>query len=1199
MSNGRNALNPFSLIWNCFSRKSDPQSHETGFVDLAPTSNADESGIYRRALTFATNNEEVFNIALTGPYGSGKSSVIKSFLLTYPRRHLTLSLASFIPEGEVPGVKVSKQEIERSILQQILYGADSDKLPLSRFKRIQAPSKWSSISSLAACLGIVATLHVVTSQADILSGKFFKPFDWSNWFNISTLIVASAFFWRAVHSIYLKSLGLSLKSISLKDIEIAPNAADEGSILNKHLDEIIYFFQSTDYDLVVIEDLDRFDTPDIFVTLREINALVNENADVHRRIRFLYALRDDIFINTDRTKFFEFIVPVIPIINHSNSIDKVLEHSQRIDLDARLDRRFIRDVSRYLADLRLIGNIFNEYTIYASNLRVEGDGALDPNKLLAVLIYKNVIPKDFAALHRQEGALSNVLKRYDEFVESAAEKIRSELGAIQAELARSDDHSIRDITELHGIYALAIIELVPLQYTHFETPGGQIALLQLSRHPDFEAIFSSGSIKARNVNGYSKDIDLRGVDATVDPTRTFAQRKALIEQKSSDYREATAKRSQELKARLALLRTRKFNEVVRENAALIDQVFADVGESRDLLKFLILEGYLDDTYYQYTSLFHGGRLSLNDNKFLIQIRSFTTPDPDFQLDNIPEVIASMREEDFGRTYVLNRFLIDFLMENAQKYSSQANSAIEFILTDVLGCEDFFSSYYERGAHVDQLTPRLIRKSPAFPVLALKGALAISHAARILAYAPNGALTKGTPGRVAMARFVAQDLSRILDEGISFDLDILSALEVQIEDISSLLGFERVLGHVASEGLYRITVGNVAQIMKHVVRYPKIEYLKSRNFSCLREAAYAPLLKRIDSAFETYVGNVLLKLESNTEEDVAAIVEVLNRDDVALELRSEFLTIQTAVLSSLDGVPAEFHSALFQEKKIVNSWENCLAYLSGKGYDPEVLMAYLQDDDVRAELSQNSVPDVDAAYPLRQYLIANDVLPDNVYRSYVRKLPRPFKALQKVGTTKIEILIRERKVEFSAENVGEIEDESLKALFIELNFGAYLAKRTEIPIDIAIRERLLNSGISDQQKMIVIADIEPGLVVSSPSLASAVGPILDRSTIEATGYAPDFVRAIILNSRPEELQISLLNKLHSVLSATEVREILQILPSPYRDIAEYGRYPKIDSSPVNEVLATWLLERRLISSFAPAIFGGIRINTFRKNHSSEG
>lgn len=80
---------------------------------------------------------------------------------------------------------------------------------------------------------------------------------------------------------------------------------------------------------------------------------MNENAGVKRTIRFLYALRDDVFVNTDRTKFFEFIVPVIPIINASNSIDMVLEQGKRLELDGRLDRQFLREVSRYLNDLRV------------------------------------------------------------------------------------------------------------------------------------------------------------------------------------------------------------------------------------------------------------------------------------------------------------------------------------------------------------------------------------------------------------------------------------------------------------------------------------------------------------------------------------------------------------------------------------------------------------------------------------------------------------------------------------------------------------------------------------------------------------------------------------------------------------------------------------------------------------------------------
>ena len=87
----------------CEKREASPQSSK--FVDLAPTSQADENGTYAEALNFATNNANVFNIALTGPYGSGKSSVIKSFLKEYKKKPdraaLEISLASFVSELDV------------------------------------------------------------------------------------------------------------------------------------------------------------------------------------------------------------------------------------------------------------------------------------------------------------------------------------------------------------------------------------------------------------------------------------------------------------------------------------------------------------------------------------------------------------------------------------------------------------------------------------------------------------------------------------------------------------------------------------------------------------------------------------------------------------------------------------------------------------------------------------------------------------------------------------------------------------------------------------------------------------------------------------------------------------------------------------------------------------------------------------------
>lgn len=54
----------------------------------------------------------------------------------------------------------------------------------------------------------------------------------------------------------------------------------------------------------LFEDLDRLENRKIFVHLRELNNLLN-NDDVikHKPIVFVYAVRDDIFTREDRTKF--------------------------------------------------------------------------------------------------------------------------------------------------------------------------------------------------------------------------------------------------------------------------------------------------------------------------------------------------------------------------------------------------------------------------------------------------------------------------------------------------------------------------------------------------------------------------------------------------------------------------------------------------------------------------------------------------------------------------------------------------------------------------------------------------------------------------------------------------------------------------------------------------------------------------------
>ena len=64
------------------------------------------------------------------------------------------------------------------------------------------------------------------------------------------------------------------------------------------LDEIVTFFDAVEPEFVIFEDLDRFDDPQIFDSLRELNTLINTSAhwcDKKWTLCFIYAIKDSLF----------------------------------------------------------------------------------------------------------------------------------------------------------------------------------------------------------------------------------------------------------------------------------------------------------------------------------------------------------------------------------------------------------------------------------------------------------------------------------------------------------------------------------------------------------------------------------------------------------------------------------------------------------------------------------------------------------------------------------------------------------------------------------------------------------------------------------------------------------------------------------------------------------------------------------------
>lgn len=1187
---------------NWLTRKPEEAGVGSRYVDLAPTDQADPAGVYSTALTKATENPRVMNIALTGPYGSGKSSIIKSFLKDYKRPVLQISLAAFLPEalpetGSTSG-KVGRQEIERSILQQMLYGADARRLPLSRFKRIQSPGRWSMLASLFIIFGIISCWHLFQQRDEIIAGNYFRPLAVANWLNLLTFAIGGGFIWTVIHHFYIASFGISLKSVSLKDIEITPKAATEESILNRHLDEIIYFFQSTKYDLVVIEDLDRFNNSDIFVTLREINSLVNANLRGKRHIRFLYALRDDMFVNTDRTKFFEFIIPVIPIINTSNSIDKVLEQGKRLSLDDRLDHQFLREVSRYLNDLRLIQNIFNEYAIYVANLETDNENNLDVNKLLAVLIYKNVFPSDFESLHRGKGNLAQVLHSHDQYIAASESRYTLEISRLEKLVDDGERQLPNSLAELRRIYAMAIVEMMPDGFCRFSPDrSSMIPLNNLANYERFETLLESRQLLIATNQGHQQQLQLNDLQAKIDPHRTFQQRKEEVEKKSAAFRDSSLKQIRELRAKLNTLRMAKFNEVVRGNADETDALFDKFGEGADLARFLVLEGHLDDTYYQYTSLFHSGHLSPSDNKFLIQIRSFRTPDPDFQIDNPREVIAAMRPEDFSRNYVLNVTIVDCLLADPSAYETQTRRLLDFIASDFDACEKFMSSYYARGKAVTALISELATTWPGFAVAAVTSAGNLMHVVRIISHLSDTRLKDFASKHPALTDFISDRLADILAQGIDFPAERLQLLDVSATDLAALDAHPAVMRVLFDEGLYQLSIENLEYILRAILNIDDSERAREQNYTVALESRSEPLLSKIDLCFDEYMHNVLLRLPDNRNESVSTIQKVIARTDVELEIVVEFLEKQAALLPTLNQVPGTLHATLFKIQKIEATWDNCLHFLGGENYDEETLVQFLNSAEAVRALAGQKVSDGDRAAPLRKFIIENDALSDRAYAAYVGALPKRFTAFPKqLSAEKTKVLVDRNAVVFSASNLAHLSENSpLRVAFVEKNIEEFFEAESECNLDDDFRHKLLEANISDENRLRIIQMMDLNLLTELPARAATVGVILARTGIKIDEMSIDSARAIILNGKPLATQIKLLNMLHVMFDDQQVKDILQSLPDPLPDIRPGFATPRIESSAVNLEFVAWLKDRGFISSWRRGSFfdDDIRMNMFRK------
>jgi len=342
-------------------------------------------------LDYVFENEDLKNIAISGAYSVGKSSILESYkTLQLNKKFLHISLAHFRAEEDKSNmdedvsdsseIKLIKESIlEGKILNQLIHQIPPSCIPQTNFRVKQEISHTKIISwVIATTIFMVALFHVLffsswKSYVDTISFAQIKKilsFTAENDFRLVSCAVSIVIAMIFLYHIYKAQVNKGIfKKVSADKFAIEIFEGSEDSYFDKYLNEVLCLFDQCGADVIVFEDMDRYNANRIFERLREVNTLINAQrckTDKNQPLRFFYLLRDDIFVSKDRTKFFDFILPIVPIVDGSNSYDQFIGHLTGSGVLELFEESFLQGLSLYIDDMRILKNICNEFTIYDS-----------------------------------------------------------------------------------------------------------------------------------------------------------------------------------------------------------------------------------------------------------------------------------------------------------------------------------------------------------------------------------------------------------------------------------------------------------------------------------------------------------------------------------------------------------------------------------------------------------------------------------------------------------------------------------------------------------------------------------------------------------------------------------------------------------------------------------------------------------------
>ena len=1205
------------------------QKQNIPFNSLSPVSDPDNHKFYCNSLEWALSNrkeKDIKNIALSGTYGSGKSSILKTFQEINNNENLkflNISLATFKEEVEGREKTITNEElelndytqnkttngtdktinykkdqlrlIELSILQQIFYHEEYDNIPDSRFKKIRSLNPQEVQETTWLLFGLIFVLYTffnfqfLRTLINLPEPKLWFAYILQGLLVVGGLVL-SFYFLRAVVGFSQK---LTISKLNFQNLEIQVADKIDKSILNNHLDEILYFFEVTEYNVVIIEDLDRFEQTEIFTKLREINLLINNSKSINRTVTFIYAIRDEMFKDKDRTKFFDFIIPVIPVINYSNSNEQLTRALEKFEYS--LSTELIDQVAFYVDDMRLLYNIVNEFHIYFQKFK----GEKYQNKLFAIIVYKNIYPEDFVMLGKNQGILyKNLVDNKLSWINDASRKIEEENSRLKMELDNLERVLPKNLEELRRIYLMEYMKNAN-NLSHFRIANKNYSVEQMLEDENFENL-KNGSISYRE-NQYNREFNFKfsDVESRLDPDKSYSDRKTEIENKNAGRVKDIRDRLKQNEEENRRIKNAKIKYLLKNKKISLS---SQPSKQEQLIILLIRNGYIAEDYLNYISYFYPGSITERDHWFLMNVRNEMDSKFDYKLDEVENVIKKISESEFERRFVLNYSLLDQFLKSKKfplkkelffkQLSNESNDSVKFIY-----------SYIKEDKNSGVLIKTLCKSwIGIWKFIEEDSSLTDCEKSNYLSLILNNAEIEDIENIASTSQ-----LEAVLNAKSDF-LSIVSDTKRQIEIIDEFdLKFnslkwdesrKEIREYIYSMNNYEINPPMLRIMIKEFGEYREEDFNHS-NYAAIKLSGCDRLIEYVEKNIEAYINAVYLKLKDNFKEKQAYLLKLLNNSNIKKTSKESIITQTETLLPSLSELEdsKELSDFLIENLKIEPTWKNVIfKYQENENKFSETLTGFLNNTKITKNLVKDSIPEGKELLSFRRDFLLNNKILDELYISYLKTVPLPFKGLsfESLSFKKVEALVNELKLSFNQENYNKLRSSfsPIHLIFIILNISEFFKIYSEIVLSESdLAEILGNSMLTDSHKIKLIEKFEADNAISGQKALSLIGKMALKH--KELKLSDSNISSILLKSAlktNEKIEL-FMNNLTS-FDKEFITSFLSSLGGEYKQLNEKGPMPYFKNTALLLSFFQYLKQERKISKIKEKK-DHIQVTTFRK------